>query len=348
MVEADASKCDREATMLDLSLLTVPGCPNGPVMLERLAEVLADYPDARVTRLVVHDEADALRLGLHGSPTLLVNGIDPFSAPGNPASVSCRVYRDEYGQSQGAPSVAALRLALQQAAGAPARPAVPDAVGRAGLGRLAPAEGGLRAVQQRVLRSFAQTGEPPAMTELDQAAARYSTDGRAVLALLHAADFLRLDAAGAISAAYPFSAVPTPHVVQIGHGPAVFSMCAIDALGIAAMVGRSVTICSAEPGTGTAVTVTVPAGRGRAIWQPKGALVYAGRQDACGTCAARDAAVPSVAADVCCGFINFFASRASAAAWSTAHPEVTGQILSQRKALTAGIQIFGSLLRAGP
>ena len=52
--------------MLDLSLLTVPGCPNGPVMLARLADVLADYPDARVARLVVHDEADALRLYLEG------------------------------------------------------------------------------------------------------------------------------------------------------------------------------------------------------------------------------------------------------------------------------------------
>jgi hypothetical protein len=102
--------------MLELTLLTVPGCPNGPVVLERLAEVLANYPDARVTRQVVHDEADALRLGLHGSPTLLVNGIDPFAAPGTPASVSCRVYRDEHGQNQGAPSVAALRLALRQAA----------------------------------------------------------------------------------------------------------------------------------------------------------------------------------------------------------------------------------------
>ena len=334
--------------MLELSLLTVPGCPNGPVMLERLTEVLADYPDARVTRQVVQDEADALRPGWHGSPTLLVNGIDPFPAPGTPASMSCRMYRDEYGQNQGAPSVAALRLALQQAARVPARPAVPDAAGRAGLGRLAPAEGGLRAVQQRVLRSFAQTGEPPAMTELDQAAARYGTDGRAVLALLHAADFLRLDAAGAISAAYPFSAVPTPHVARIEHGPAVFCMCAIDALGIAAMVGRPVMICSAEPSTGTAVTVTVPAGRGRAVWEPKGALVYAGRQEACGTCVAPDAAVPSVAADVCCGFINFFASRKRAAAWAAAHPEVTGQILSQRQALTAGIQIFGSLLRARP
>jgi hypothetical protein len=223
---------------------------------------------------------------------------------------------------------------------------VPGAVGRAGLGRLAPVEGGLRAVQQRVLRSFAEAGEPPAMTELDRAAAPYGTGGRAVLALLHAADFLRLDTAGAIRAAYPFSVVPTRHVVWIDGGPSVFSMCAIDALGIAAMTGQPVTIRSAEPGTGIPVTVALPAGGGRAAWEPRDAVVYNGQQHPCGDCAAPDAAVPSVAADVCCGFINFFASRDSAAAWAAAHPDVTGQMLSQEDALAAGVQIFGSLLRA--
>ena len=58
---------------------------------------------------------------------------------------------------------------------------------------------------------------------------------------------------------------------------------------------------------------------GQAAWQPRGAVVYSGQQP-CGTCAAPDAVVPSVAADVSCGFINFFTSRASAAAWAAAHP----------------------------
>jgi hypothetical protein len=242
--------------------------------------------------------------------------------------------------------VAVLRRVVRRAAMAGAGPGVPGAAARDGLGRLAPVEGGRRAVQRRVLRSFAQAGQPPSMTELDQAAAPYGTDGRAVLALLHAADFVRLDAAGAIRAAYPFSAVPTRHVVQIEGGPEVFSMCAIDALGIAAMTGRPVRICSAEPGTGSPVTVAVPAGRGRAAWEPKEAVVYHGQQRPGGACAAPDAAAPSVAAEVSCGFINFFTSRDSAAAWAAAHPGITGQTLSQEDALAAAIQIFGPLLRA--
>jgi alkylmercury lyase-like protein len=55
--------------------------------------------------------------------------------------------------------------------------------------------------------------------------------------------------------------------------------------------------------------------------------------------------VPSVA-DARCGVINFFTSRRSATAWAAAHPEVTGQTLNQEQALAAGIEIFGSLLRA--
>lgn len=331
--------------MLEVTMLTVPDCPSDAVIGQRLAEVLADHPTARLVRHVVQDEAEAARLGMHGSPTLLVNGVDPFAGPGTPVSFSCRIYRDESGRAGGAPSVAALRLALQQAADPSAGPRLPDAAGRAGRGRLAPAARGLRAVQQQVLQAFAETGKPPPSAELDEAAGPFGTDGRTALALLHAGDFLRLDAGGAISAAYPFSAVPTAHIVQIQDGPAVFSMCAIDALGIAAMLGRPVTISSAEPGTGNPVTVTVPADGGPAVWEPAGAVVYSGQQDTCGTCADPGTPVPSAAAEVCCGFINFFTTTASATVWASAHPEITGQILSQDDAAEIGIQIFGPLLR---
>jgi Alkylmercury lyase len=165
---------------------------------------------------------------------------------------------------------------------------------------------------------------------------------------LHAADFLRLDACGAISAAYPFSPAPTPHLVTISGGPQVYSMCAIDALGIAAMLGKTVTISSSEPGTGAPVTVTVPAAGEAVVWEPSTAVVFYGQQEtACGTCPPEAGAVaPPVAADTCCGTISFFTASASAAAWARAHPEITGKVLDQREAWQAGVSIFGSLLRA--
>jgi hypothetical protein len=55
---------------------------------------------------------------MHGSPTLLVDGQDPFAQPGAATAVACRLYRSEDGQLEGAPTVAALSRVLEQA-GAP-------------------------------------------------------------------------------------------------------------------------------------------------------------------------------------------------------------------------------------
>jgi hypothetical protein len=335
---------------MELTVLAVPDCPNEPVLRERLAEVLTEHPEVRMVHRLVHDESDAARLGMRGSPTLLVNGVDPFATSRAPViSVSCRIYRDESGRADGAPSVTALRQALARAGGLPARVVPPDPVGRAGLGRLAPVGGRQRAVQQRVLRAFAESGQPPTRADLDDAATPFTADN--VLAALHAADFLRLRADGVIGAAYPFSAVPTPHVVEIEDGPRVFAMCAIDALGMAAMLGRNVTIHSAEPGTGAPISVRVRAGKERAVWEPATAVVFAGQRSDCGPRTQPEpsakTAVPSIAADVCCGSINFFTTKASAKRWAHAHPEIIGQVLSRKDALRTGVRIFGPLLSTG-
>jgi hypothetical protein len=61
---------------------------------------------------------------MRGSPTMLVDGTDPFAEPGQPASVSCRLYRNSDGHIAGAPSVSQLRQAIENAAansGDPAR-----------------------------------------------------------------------------------------------------------------------------------------------------------------------------------------------------------------------------------
>jgi Alkylmercury lyase len=255
---------------------------------------------------------------MHGSPTILVDGTDPFAEPGQSPTVSCRLYRDRGGRVDGAPSVSQLREVIGEpaaAAGGAGSPAWLDALGRSGRGRVAPAEGGLRAVHHTVLRSFAATGRAPEQGVLAEG------------------DFLYLDQAGQISAAYPFSAAPTSHKVQIAGGPSAYAMCAIDALGMARMLRASVAIRSADPATGEPVTVTVS---DHAVWHPDTAVVFVGRT-------ASACAGPS--ASVCCEYINFFASHSAAAAWATAHPEVTGGILSQDRALEVGQQIFGQLLQ---
>jgi hypothetical protein len=100
---------------MELTLLTVPDCPNASTFGERLAAALADHPDVTVTRREIADEPAAVEAGMHGSPTLLINGTDPFALPGQAASLSCRIYRDDAGRTGPAPSVEALRGAIAAA-----------------------------------------------------------------------------------------------------------------------------------------------------------------------------------------------------------------------------------------
>jgi hypothetical protein len=95
-----------------LEVLHVPDCPNLPSLLERLAQVT----DVPVVTRVIESDADASRFGMAGSPTLLVDGVDPFAEAGE-FGVSCRLYRDHDGRLVAAPSVDQLRAAIS--AGAP-------------------------------------------------------------------------------------------------------------------------------------------------------------------------------------------------------------------------------------
>ncbi len=104
-----------ELVGVELVVLMVPDCPNAAALEERLAAVLAEYPAAVVRRRVVIDERAAAEAGMHGSPTLLVNGADPFAEPGQPPSLSCRLYRDGSDSAGPVPSVRELRRVLAAA-----------------------------------------------------------------------------------------------------------------------------------------------------------------------------------------------------------------------------------------
>jgi hypothetical protein len=68
-----------------------------------------------VGRREVADEREAAEAGMHGSPTLLIDGVDPFAQPGQVPSLSCRLYPDAAGHLAAAPPVEALRQALAAA-----------------------------------------------------------------------------------------------------------------------------------------------------------------------------------------------------------------------------------------
>jgi hypothetical protein len=102
---------------MELTVLTVPDCPNAAVFEERLAAALASHPGAVIRRRTITGEREAAEAGMHGSPTLLIDGADPFAAPGQPPSLSCRLYRDAAGRAGPMPSVDELRRVLSYGAG---------------------------------------------------------------------------------------------------------------------------------------------------------------------------------------------------------------------------------------
>jgi len=319
-----------------IRILHVSDCPYVAVLRQRLDDLLTDGPlDVQVVSEVVDSEDAAAAAGMAGSPTLLVDGADPF-AEGEPApSLSCRLYRDESGRRDRAPSTAQLRRALQlEPPPSPPeqvdsrRPATALLSWRARTAPVDPLDG---RVHRMILRTFASTGRPPSRAELNRLAADPAAIDQ-VLARLHRGDVLRLDAAGTPAVAYPFSAAPTRHRVQILGGAEVYAMCAIDALGISPMLGADTRISSTDPLT--AQQVTVQTDGGDASWRPDTAVVVV---------PARAGEGPS--ADCCCSSINFFVDRRTAQAWTAAHPDIDAEILSSTDAEPLARRIFGSLLR---
>lgn len=93
---------------MEITLLYFEDCPNWKVAQERLAQLTQDRPDITVTRHLVETPEEAERVGFHGSPSILVNGVDVFAEPGAPVGLACRRYLTPEGY-QGAPSLDQLR-----------------------------------------------------------------------------------------------------------------------------------------------------------------------------------------------------------------------------------------------
>ena len=96
-----------------ITILHTPGCPNVDLVRQRLADALARFPGP-APQVVIEEVADpdeAGRRRFHGSPALLVDGVDPFAGPETPAAFACRTYRTETGV-EGAPSVEQIVAAL--------------------------------------------------------------------------------------------------------------------------------------------------------------------------------------------------------------------------------------------
>ncbi len=129
---------------------------------------------------------------------------------------------------------------------------------------------------RRILRIFLDRGGP---TPVDEIVAGFH-DGpaeatRAALVALDDDDLIRIRD-GLVDIAYPFSASPTPFVVRVGGGDERYACCAVDALGLAPMVGQRVEIRSRCHHCGTPLEVSAtPAGPGP---EAEGVMLWIGER----------------------------------------------------------------------
>jgi len=87
--------------VVDVELLVVPDCPNKSVALSmlRVAFDRVDLAAPSVRTTVIASQEQAQARGFVGSPTILINGVDPFAAAGQSPAYACRVYATPAGLS---------------------------------------------------------------------------------------------------------------------------------------------------------------------------------------------------------------------------------------------------------
>lgn len=90
------------------------GCPSWKVADERLRVIAAERPGITLTRHPVDSIDEAQRVGFHGSPSILIDGVDVFAEPDAGVGLACRVYATPDGPA-GAPTLDQLRTAVTRA-----------------------------------------------------------------------------------------------------------------------------------------------------------------------------------------------------------------------------------------
>jgi Alkylmercury lyase len=202
-----------------------------------------------------------------------------------------------------------------------------------------------------ILLSFPENGRAPSRGELESLAQQYAVDFEETMRQFEQLDLVqRHPETGEISAACPFSAVPTAHHVRLGErvedgiqanpgdagryamypgsdrNPHMDAMCTIDALGIPLLLRRTAWIDTRDAITGATIHVHVsPTAEGplrwSAVWESSQTVVYARPEEHehehdCGV----------AASGTCCQVTQFFVSTEHAADWAAGHAATEGRI----------------------
>jgi hypothetical protein len=93
---------------MEITLQYFDVCPNWRITDAHLSSLIAEGLDASVTYQIIDRQESAVEHGFRGSPTVLIDGEDPFADPGAPVGLTCRIYDSGSGPA-GSPTLEQLR-----------------------------------------------------------------------------------------------------------------------------------------------------------------------------------------------------------------------------------------------
>lgn len=99
---------------MEITLQYFDGCPNWKTTAAHLATLVGEGLDATVEYELIDTHELAVARDFHGSPTVLIDGVDPFADDNAPVGLACRVYETEDGYA-GSPTLDQLRAVIATA-----------------------------------------------------------------------------------------------------------------------------------------------------------------------------------------------------------------------------------------
>jgi hypothetical protein len=101
-----------------VQLLLVPDCPSAEPAAAVIRQALdeAGLSDVPVSTVIIDTQDEADRLRFLGSPTVLIDGRDPFPGPQRRPALACRLYQHQSGL-RGVPPLHPIRQALRDVQG---------------------------------------------------------------------------------------------------------------------------------------------------------------------------------------------------------------------------------------
>jgi hypothetical protein len=101
---------------MEITLQYFDDCPNWKIADAHLTTLISDRGlDTTLDYQLIDTPEAAVEHQFRGSPTVLIDGVDPFADSNAPIGLACRIYRTEQGPA-GSPTLEQLEQAVASAA----------------------------------------------------------------------------------------------------------------------------------------------------------------------------------------------------------------------------------------